>query len=483
MPGRKNSGRNMRITWRRPILLAAAVIWAVLLSMGSPVWAVDPPSRFGPPRAPRTVDEARLRAAGIRRLASRHLILYTDLPAEASIEALPEQFDQAVPQWIEYFKDALPRDVEADAAADNATDTETEAPSWQAVGCLIKDKARFVSADLLTDEVPDFLHGYSIDYEFWFNEQPSEYFRRHLMLHEGTHAFMRTRLGSTGPPWYMEGMAEYLATHRLHDGRIELAYFPKSRGEVPYWGRIKIIQDDVAAGKRRTLPEVFGLAPRAYLQTTPYGWSWGAATFLASDPRYRERFRELAQAVNDPEFNQRLRDKFADDWPLLTAQWQAFSGELDYGYDVAAAAIEFAPGESLGDDGVKLTVDATRSWQSSKLKIEAGKTYRLKATGRYEIARDEVDGQERIWWCEPGGVSIKYYRGRPLGQLVAAIMPDDWTGNATKLKRTLWQPITVGLEVELRPETTGTLYLRVNEFPGELKDNRGELKVDIKAQP
>jgi hypothetical protein len=474
----------MGIIWRRAILL----VWAVaLLAASSPAWAVDPPPRYAPPRAPRAVDEDRLRAAGIRRLASRHLVLYTDLPAEASIEALPEQFDQAVPQWIEYFKDALPRDQKSDGAADtasdNAADAGTEAPPWQAVGCLIKDKARFVSAGLLTDEVPEFLHGYSIDYEFWFNEQPSEYFRRHLMLHEGTHAFMRTRLGSTGPPWYMEGMAEYLATHRLHDGRIELAYFPKSRGEVPYWGRIKIIQDDVATGKRRTLPEVFGLAPRAYLQTTPYGWSWGAAAFLASDPRYRERFRDLAQAVNDPEFNQRLREKFADDWPQLTAQWQAFLGEIDYGYDIAAAAIDFAPGEPLGDDGVKLTVDTTRSWQSTKLKVEAGKTYQLKASGRFEVARDEVDGQERIWWCEPGGVSIKYYRGRPLGQLVAAILPDDWTGEAAKPKQPLWQPITIGLEGELKPETTGTLYLRVNEFPSELSDNRGELKVEVSTKP
>ena len=310
-------------------------------------------------------------------------------------------------------------------------------------------------------------------------ESPIIYLVNGFSANHKTFTFQPMRAtGSSGV-----SMAEYLAMHRLHDGHVELAYFPKSRGEVPYWGRIKIIQDDVAAGKRRTLPEVFGLAPRAYLQTTPYGWSWGAATFLASDPRYRVRFRELAEAVNDPEFNQRLRETFADDWPQLTAQWQAFSGEIDYGYDVAAAAIEFAPGEPLSDDGAKLTVAATRSWQSTKLKVEAGKSYRLKASGRYEIARDEVDGQERIWWCEPGGVSIKYYRGRPLGQLVAAILPDDWAGDAAKLKQTLWQPITVGLEAELKPETSGTLYLRVNEFPGELKDNRGELRVEIKAQP
>ncbi|MGD9646927.1 MAG: hypothetical protein AB7U73_14535, partial [Pirellulales bacterium] len=396
------------------LLYAVAASCAILRV--SAARAVDPPPRYAAPKPPRTVDEARLRAAGIRRLAARHLVLYTDLPAEASIDALPEQFDQAVPQWNEYFRDALPPDNQAD--------------DWQAVGYLIKDKARFVASGLLTDEVPEFLHGYSIDYEFWFNEQPSEYFRRHLMLHEGTHVFMRTRLGSTGPPWYMEGMAEWLATHRLHDGRVELAYFPRSRGEVPYWGRIKIIQDDVAAGKRRWLPEVFRLSPRAYLQTGPYGWSWGAVAMLAGDPRYRERFRELAGSVNDPEFMRRVAEKLAADWPQIAAQWQAFVGEIDYGYDVAAAAIEFAPGEPLSDDGVKLTVDASRSWQSTGVRVEEGKTYRLQAAGRYQIAHDEVDGRQRIWWCEPGGVSVKYYRGWPLGQLVAAIWPDASPGGA-----------------------------------------------------
>jgi hypothetical protein len=454
----------------RTILLACTVAGAAVLAASSSARAVDPPSRFAPPRAPRTVDDDRLKAAGIRRIVARHLVLYTDLAADPSIEALPAQFDQAVPQWIEYFRDVLPRDA---ATAD-----------WQAVGYLIKDKARFVATGLLTEEVPEFLHGYSIDFEFWFNEQPSEYFRRHLMLHEGTHVFMRTQLGSTGPPWYMEGMAEWLATHRLQDGRVELAYFPRSRGEVPYWGRIKIIQDDVAAGRRRSLDEVFALAPRAYLQTGPYGWSWGAVALLAGDPRSRERFRELASRVNDPEFNQRVHEAFADDWPQMTAQWQAFIGEIDYGYDLAAAAIEFAPGEPLPTSGANVTIDATRSWQSTKLRVEAGQTYRLTATGRYQLARDEVDGRERVWWCEPGGVSIKYYRGRPLGQLTAAIWPDAIaSGAASKtISSAPWQPITIGLEAELKAETSGTLYLRVNEFPGELRDNSGELRVDIHAE-
>src|SRR5687767_7525458 len=49
------------------------------------------------------IDEARTAAAGIRKLAGKHLILYTDLPAAPDIDELPSVFDQAVPQWSDYF--------------------------------------------------------------------------------------------------------------------------------------------------------------------------------------------------------------------------------------------------------------------------------------------------------------------------------------------------------------------------------------------
>ena len=90
----------------------------------------------------------------------------------------------------------------------------------------------------------------------WLYEQPSDYYRRHLLLHEGTHGFMNTVLGGCGPLWYMEGIAEYLATHRWKDGRLTLGYMPRSRDEVPQWGRIRLIQDAVAEGRAPALKKV-----------------------------------------------------------------------------------------------------------------------------------------------------------------------------------------------------------------------------------
>ena len=44
--------------------------------------------------------------------------------------------------------------------------------------------------------------------ELWLHDQPTAYYRRHLLLHEGTHVFMASFLGGCGPGWYMEGTAE-----------------------------------------------------------------------------------------------------------------------------------------------------------------------------------------------------------------------------------------------------------------------------------
>ena len=66
-----------------------------------------------------------------------------------------------------------------------------------------------------------------------------------------------------------------------------------------------------------------------------------------------------------------------------------------------------------------VTVAADRGWQNSGLRLEAGVSYRLTAAGRYQVAKTT-----KVWWCEPGGVSIRYYRGRPLGILLAAVRPD-----------------------------------------------------------
>jgi hypothetical protein len=400
------------------------------------------------------VDEAKVQAAGIRKLVGKRLTLYTDLPADQEIDTLPEVFDQAFPQWCEYF------------GQDRA-----KLAAWRMAGFLIKDESRFTEAGLLPAEIPSFDNGFCRNSEMWLYEQASPYYRRHLLLHEGTHGFMMTVLGSAGPPWYMEGLAEMLATHRWRDGQLSLNYMPTSREECLRWGRIKLIEDDYAARQAKTLKVIVDRKWIGSAETNMYAWCWAAATLLDHHPRYQKRFRQLQQFVTQADLSARFYRLFASDWPQLAEEWQVYVANLDYGYDVARMAVDFAPGRPMKENRASVTVAADRGWQNSGVRLEAGVTYRLQASGRYQVA-----DKPQVWWCEPGGVTIRYYRGRPLGLLLAAVHPDEPFTNGPSA---LIHPMDVGLDTALTPKQAGTLFLRINDSAGELGDNAGLLTVAV----
>jgi hypothetical protein len=405
--------------------------------------------------------DSRVASSDIRKLTSRHLLLYTDLAADAEIEKLPAVFDQAVPQWAEYFGivPAKTRD-------------------WQASAFLIGERRRFDALGLMPPGNEQFVNGISMGSQLWLYDQPTPYYRRHLLLHEGTHAFMVSFLGGCGPGWYMEGTAELMATHRLDEetGRLTLRIMPQSRAEVPMLGRIKLVRDAVAAGRPLAFPAVMRIDNRQQLENESYAWTWAAAKFLDAHPRYHDRFRKLRNHVLEAGFNTIVEREYEADWPDLMAEWQAFVATLDHGYDFERMAIDFSRGKPLGSQAARATIRAERGWQSSGVWLEAGKSYRASAAGRYQIAVDQKDGAKHPWPCEPGGVTIEYHDGRPLGILLGAIVdPSDLAREAFAA------PIGIGLHATIEPAASGTLYLRVNDSPAALDDNRGTLTVSIES--
>lgn len=403
------------------------------------------------------IDEGKAAAAGIRKLTSKRLVLYTDLPPRPEIDSLCELADQAYPQWCKYFQ----------------VDNEAQ-PDWQMTGYLIGDKRRFLATGLLPENLPEFAYGFCRDHEFWVYEQPTDaYYRRHLLLHEMTHGFMLTRLQTSAPPWYFEGIAELLATHKLRDGKLEMNYFPQRKEETPDWGRVKLVQEGFAAGNAPFFSQVLNLPPESHLNVESYAWCWAAAALLDGHPRYRERFRQVARDVAQPGFAQRLRELYANDWTELDEEWQQFVSSMEYGYDRQRAAIDFKLGVDLPAEGAKVKIAADRAWQSTGLRLQAGKQYRLRASGRYEVAR-----QPQPWISEANGVSIRYYKQFPLGMLAAVVHPDDRQADDVSA---FFRPEFVGLERIIKPAISGTLYLRINDSNAELADNRGELEVEVSS--
>jgi len=399
------------------------------------------------------IDAAKVEAAGIRRLAGKHLTLYTDLPARAAVDELPAVVDAAFPQWCAYFN------LKPEANA-----------GWHLTGCLMKDKDAFVRAGLLTPDLPTFVNGYSWHERFWMVEQPSDYYRRHLVLHEATHSFMSMLLGGCGSRWYMEGTAEFLSTHRWNDGQLLLGYMPKNREEALMWGRIRILHDAVAEHRAFQLRSALDHSGQVKNYTERYAWDWALATLLGQHPAYRDRFRQLQKFVAERDFDAQFERLFAADWQQLAEQWQLFVLEIDFGYDVPRMAIDFTPGRPI-DGEATVPVAADRGWQNTGIALAAGATYRLTATGRYQLA-----AQPQPWPCEPGGVTMHYWRGQPRGILLAAVRP---AASPTNGLTPLARPAVIGLDGKLSPTTAGTLYLKINDAPGQLPGNRGQATVKI----
>ena len=59
----------------------------------------------------------------------------------------------------------------------------------------MRNEATFRSHGLIPIQVPDFNFGYALNQQIWIKAQPSEYYTRHLVLHEGVHAYMFDAFG------------------------------------------------------------------------------------------------------------------------------------------------------------------------------------------------------------------------------------------------------------------------------------------------
>ncbi len=416
--------------------------------------------------AERKIDEARLARQGFRVLEGRQVTLVTDLPASPAVDELPKVVDAAVPLLAERF-DVDPR----------------RARKWHVLAMVLADRDKFQAAGLMPEGNEQFPDGLSIGYELWVADQPSEYYRRHLLLHELVHSFMATHLGSCGPGWYMEGMAELLGTHTwdARTGRLVLGAMPADRDEVPMWGRTKLVRDAVSEDRLLPIAAVMRIDNRQALDVESYAWVWALAKFLDAHPRYQERFRLLQDQTLQPDFDQRFAELFERDRSDMESEWRLFASSLEYGHDVEREAIAFptpAASPRRLDTPARVKVDAACGWQCTGLVVEAGKAYELKASGRFVIGA-EPDGPP--WPSEPGGITLDYHAGHPLGKLLAAV--DERPSAAAPATSAFLRPTPIGLHANLIPEQSGVLYLRLNDSPAGLDDNRGAATVSVRRVP
>lgn len=399
---------------------------------------------------------ARLAADGIHLFESKRLKLYTDVD-DTVARTLPGLVDQLYVALEDFFGPLPPDKAGTD---------------FQMSAFLMKDINRFREQGLLPEEL-QIEHGRHRQNEFWMRDQKFDYYRRHLLLHEATHCFMTYLPDSVGPAWYMEGMAEYFAVHRLNSqNRAQFRVVPSSERDFAGFARITTIHDEVADGKLQTIDSILAFKPDEYLTVHYYAWSWALCLFLDQSPRYSERFRALGRIPSRSQFTGRFNELFERDRRDLETEWTLFAANLQYGYDVERSAIDLQPAEELKNPRT-VEVQADRGWQSSGVLIKKGDVYKVSASGQFTLA-----DQPKPWVSEAQGISFRYFDGRAIGTLLGCIRTEE--GPVGGPKEPMLQVFAIGRELELRATETGTLYLRLNDAWNSLSDNHGSIRVEIR---
>ncbi|MFM8705811.1 MAG: hypothetical protein ACKOHG_18545 [Planctomycetia bacterium] len=289
------------------------------------------------------------------------------------------------------------------------------------------------------------------------------------------HAFTLTILQSSAPTWYTEGIAEYLATHRLDRGadgspRFIPTTIPLAAGDVERLGRIEKIRALRVAGDCPSLADVFATPPANHHALDSYAASWAAVALLAGHPAHTDVFRACERGPLDGSFTKRVEAAAGWDAARAARDFDAFTDELDYGYDFARSAIAWSAGSRL-EGKQTVSVAADHGWHYSGCRLAASQRCSLRATGRVLVGQASACRLE----SEPDGISLEWYRGRPVGRLLAAQWVDKPAGGG----RPRFVVLAEGAAGEFTAFTDGPLYFKINESPGRLADNAGSFTVEI----
>jgi hypothetical protein len=408
------------------------------------------------------LDDATLARNGIRRYESKHLLLLTDL-APKDVTGIPELAGA--------FFDELQRRTGTLAPAADGSD-------YQVIGCLINAVERFENAGLMPPKGFTLRHGRHLGNRFWMFNPTTDYYRRHLLLHEFTHCFMMCEHGMSDIPplWYTEGIAEYFATHSLMPGNsstLPVATFgilPDSVTEQDGWGRISEIkrnfeqQPATSAEPSNIIPLFDVLYPdsASFLDDSQYANAWALVWLICTNPDYRGYAESLLTARKGELFKQRFTDIPEEVISQLQTDWLLVIDSICEGFDIERSF----PTRSISTDGNTLKLRADRGWQFTGITVSPGDTLDLNCEGLFQ-----VHDEPRPWMSEPQGITIEYHRGRPLGEIVALLVS---TGSQTASRR-----IPIGRAASVTSPVEAELWLQINDSAASRSDNSGFAEVTI----
>ena len=416
-----------------------------------------------------SINELRLQEAGISRYESRRLVLLSDIP-EDRVAEFPQMADSLFAALEKHF---------------GKLSKAIDGSEFQVTGHLIEDEARFRAAGLMPSTTFTFEHGRHLNYQFWMFNPEDDYYRRHLLFHEFIHCFMTCESGMRDIPplWYIEGMAEFFATHqtpRDDNQSIEFGILPNSFDGFEGWGRISELrrsftQASDSATDSLKLASFADVTPKtvaSFNSNAQYAESWGVCWLIHSHPEYRRAFGALAQQRTRSEFLSAFDEVDEEVKHRLAVDWLLVREELREGFDTKLSFPTHATARTRLSDAatqISFQLSAQRGWQDTGIRVSKGESISIEATGRYQ-----VNSAPKPWISEPQGVSIEYFRDRPLGQIIAVFV--DTEGKA--ISRTF----TVGRTATLTAPIDGVIWLQINDRCDSRHNNDGAANLTIKQK-
>lgn len=428
------------------------------------------PQRFRLPDDRPKLDAKELLSHGLRLVQSKHLLLVTDLPPE-SVAELPRLAD-ALFANLERRLGKLPP---------NIAGTE-----FQVTGFLMDARDRFQQAGVLPPDEFTIRHGRHLGYQFWISNQPADYYRRHLLLHEFVHCFMMCEYGmhDIPPLWYTEGIAEYFATHRLQTDvtKSEFGILPASREGFEGWHRIAEVrrhfnQEPSATGELAdiiSLQAVMHPPETTFVDDSHYANAWALMWLINHHPELQSEFADLATCRTRQQFDDvmvkipaQTLQQMNQIWPLYLDGLTAAEVSTVRFPSLREVSSQQSPSKNTFPQELKL--NAAQQWVSTGLALTAGQQVTIECKGRFV-----VNETTKPWISEPNGITIEYVRGRPLGEIIGAIVSPDGTKST--------RHIPIGTSRSLQSPCDGILWLQINDQWSDRADNDGNVTVRISPE-
>jgi hypothetical protein len=230
-----------------------------------------------------------------------------------------------------------------------------------------------------------------------------------------------------------------------------------------------------AADKVPSIETVMRYKPNLLGEVDVYGWSWAATMMFHAYPEYQKAFMSAARNGRDTSsaFNRRFYLQLQSAWPVVHARWRLMCHDLDYGFDWSSERVELSERDPVwSGNPLKVNVASNGSWQSIGVRIAPSTKLRITASGQVILAT-----QPKPWISEPPGITFQYHQGRPIGQLVACVLPNtiDRAAQVAPL-----DVRTIASDTTIEVGQFSWLLLRVNDAVGSRSNNTGEYQVQIR---